>query len=325
MADYKKLTPSGPRQLTPEMQSALDDVDKPAKRGKKPESKKTKTEGPSSRKKRKADKAAPSAPKKKKLKKMVKRPKVPSPTDSNEEKQSAEEEEEVQHEGSPRGNTLPRSPTPQVQHDVRTPPPSPKETTVPISVAPIPPPVTSQPITTTPLPPLVFSQATTTTTTTTGPSVSVNVSDTGAYTINISTPVTTKPPSPTSSTDSEPILGGANFEFDSNYYIPYRLPSEDDDEALVTNVESDSGCYGAGGRSVTRGEAQNPPTLSKIIIQTEPKVNVASGSGREKLKDVVNDDDDDEEEKIAEALKRKKRDNEIDENLRIARAEEEKE
>ena len=95
MADYRKLTPSGPRQVTPEMQSAFEVADKPAKRGKKPESKKSKTEGPSSPKKRKADKVAPSAPQKKKIKKMAKRLKAPTTTTSNEEEQSSEEEEDV--------------------------------------------------------------------------------------------------------------------------------------------------------------------------------------------------------------------------------------
>ena len=52
------------------MQTALDAVEKPTKRGKKPESKKGKTEGPSSPattpKKHKADNTDHSAPKKKK-------------------------------------------------------------------------------------------------------------------------------------------------------------------------------------------------------------------------------------------------------------------
>ena len=95
MADYMKLTPSGPCQLTPEMQSALEVADKPAKRGKKSESNKAETEGPLSPKRRKADKVAPSAPQKKKIKKMAKRLKAPTTTTSNEEEQSSEEEEDV--------------------------------------------------------------------------------------------------------------------------------------------------------------------------------------------------------------------------------------
>lgn len=126
MANYKKLTPSGPHQLTPEMQSALDAADKP-ERGKKPKTTKPETEGPSSPKKRKKDKAAPSAPKRKKVKKMAKRPKAPSHADSNNDEQSAEVQEDVHHEDSPRGNTPPWSPTPQLQDDIPTPPHSPKK------------------------------------------------------------------------------------------------------------------------------------------------------------------------------------------------------
>lgn len=72
MVDYRKLPPSGPRQLAPEMNSAVEATDKPAKRGKKLESRKDENKGPSSPKKRKADTAAPSDHKKKKVKKMVK-------------------------------------------------------------------------------------------------------------------------------------------------------------------------------------------------------------------------------------------------------------
>ncbi|XP_023772315.2 uncharacterized protein LOC111920973 [Lactuca sativa] len=203
MVDYSKLTPSGPRQLTPEMKSSFEAADKPAKRGKKSDSKKVENEGPLSPRKQKADTAAPSAPKKKKVKKMAKRSKAPTPYDSDEEDQPTNEEEDVQHEGSPRGNTPSRSPTPEVHIHVPTHPPSPKQTTISISVAPISPSVSSQPTTTAPIPPHIFSQAITTTTT--GPSVSVNVSDTGAHTVGIDTPVTTKPLSQSPSTDFEPI------------------------------------------------------------------------------------------------------------------------
>ena len=46
--EYKKLPPTGPRQLTLEMQSSLDVADKPTKRGKKVE-RKSEKEGPSSK------------------------------------------------------------------------------------------------------------------------------------------------------------------------------------------------------------------------------------------------------------------------------------
>ncbi|XP_023756033.1 pollen-specific leucine-rich repeat extensin-like protein 4 [Lactuca sativa] len=201
MASYIKTSPIGPRQLTPEIQSALDAVEKPTKQGKKPEPKKSVTEGPSSLaatpKKCKSENAVPSASKNKKVKKMARKMKEPSPTNSDQvpsphdEEQSTDEEEEVHDEGSSRGHTPPRSPTAEVQIHVSvpTPPPSVNHTTIPIFVAPIPPPVSSQPTTTAPLPPPIFSQATTTTTT--DPQDSVNVSDTGAPTDGYKTPVTT--------------------------------------------------------------------------------------------------------------------------------------
>ena len=69
------------------MQSALEVVDKPEKRGKKPDQKKKDVEGQSSHvttpKKRKAEKEPSSAHKKQKLKKMAKKPKAASTSDSN--------------------------------------------------------------------------------------------------------------------------------------------------------------------------------------------------------------------------------------------------
>lgn len=220
--------------------------------------------------KRKSEKGASSTPSKK-FKKMARKPKSPSPSssDHNEEK-SADEEEEAQLEGTPQGNTPPRSPTPtEVLDDkVSTPPhsppktivlvsvtslhPSPPKTTVQVSDAPIPPipttqptstsppppPISTTPITTTPLPPHIISQVIVTTTpiitsTTTKPLVNVNVSDTEEFTRN-DPPVTTEHISPTPSNEFAPILRGDNFEFDSTYYIPYRIPSEDDEAAPAT-------------------------------------------------------------------------------------------
>ncbi|XP_023729154.1 proline-rich receptor-like protein kinase PERK2 [Lactuca sativa] len=174
---------------------------------------------------------------------MAKKFKSPSPSSSKNEE---EDEEEEIHHVSPRGNTHPRSPTPtEPLHDkLPTPPPSPKQT-VPISVAPVPPlttsqtttsippppPVTTIPIFTTPIPPPIISQSTSTTIP--EPTIRVNVSDTGATT-ETEPPVTSKPLSPSPSTDSGATLGGATDEFVSIYYSPYRLPTDDDDEALVT-------------------------------------------------------------------------------------------
>ncbi|KAL7592931.1 hypothetical protein Lser_V15G35436 [Lactuca serriola] len=201
------------------MQAALDEVEKPAKRGKKAILKKEDTEDTSSKpaksKKRKADKGDSSVPKK-----------------------YVGEKEEEQHEGSPRGNTPPRSPCPveNVNDSVSTPPRSPPKTTVQVSVAP-PPPTSSQPtsivappppvctilISTSPLLPPIISQTTEATitsipiiTTTIDSSVNVNISDVGAKTKD-PPKVTPEPISPTVSSDSGVVLGGAEFEFDSTY------------------------------------------------------------------------------------------------------------
>ncbi|XP_023766125.1 uncharacterized protein LOC111914655 [Lactuca sativa] len=249
MAEYCKFPPKEPRLLTPEQQAALDVVEKPANRGKRASSKKETTEGDSSKpaKSRKRKSAKDDSSKPKKIKKMAKKSKTPSPSgsDHNEE----DDKEEIPHHESPRGNTPPQSPTPThpLNDKIPSPPLSPSKTTVPLLVAPTPPPTTSQttapppvstiPVSITPLPPPIISHATTTTTTQS--TVNVNVSDTGA---NIETvpPVTSKPLSPTPSSDSNPILGGAKFEFDSTYYSPYRIPSEEDEYAPTTKKQIDS-------------------------------------------------------------------------------------
>ena len=87
MADNRKLTPTGPRQLTPEMQSALEVVDKPTKRGMKPDQKKKDAEVQSSHvatpKKRKSEKEPSATHKKRKINKMAKKPKATSSSDSD--------------------------------------------------------------------------------------------------------------------------------------------------------------------------------------------------------------------------------------------------
>ncbi|XP_023734793.1 flocculation protein FLO11-like [Lactuca sativa] len=262
MAEYQLLPPKNPRQLTPEIQAALDDVEKPIKQGEKADSKKVATDGPSSKpvksKKQKAEKAASSAPEK--VKKMAQRPKTLSPSSSgNDEEQYVEDEEEDQREGYLRGNTPPQSPTPEgtLNDSIPTPPPSPPKTTIHVSIALIPPspttqttnivspplPVISIPLSTTPLPPPIFSQATVTftpiITTTTESLVQVNTSDVGAKTED-NPKVTTEPISPTHSSESGPVVGGTDFEFDSTYYNPYRIPSDEDEAAPVTKQQLNS-------------------------------------------------------------------------------------
>ncbi|XP_023770501.1 flocculation protein FLO11-like [Lactuca sativa] len=176
---------------------------------------------------------------------MARRSKSPTPSSSDNEKE--DDEEEVHHESS-RGNTPPRSPTPTetIHTKIPTPPPSPKHTVV-VSVPIDPPPTTSQPtislpqsppvttipISTSPLPDPIISQSTTTTIP--DPTVGVNVSDTGATTTTTEPPVFTKPLSPTKSNDYCATLGGENDEYDSTYFGPYRLPSDEDNDDPVSS------------------------------------------------------------------------------------------
>ncbi|XP_023757062.2 classical arabinogalactan protein 9-like [Lactuca sativa] len=175
---------------------------------------------------------------------MARRNLTSSPSHSGpKDEQSVGDDDEGQHKGSHRGNTPPRSPTPVdlVNDSVPTPPPSPPKTTFQVTVAPPPPsstplvstiaplpPVISTPITTAPLPPPIFSNATITSTpiitSTIDSSININTSDVGAKTEE-PPKVTTEPPSPTPSSDSNPILRGADFEFDSTYYSPYQIPT----------------------------------------------------------------------------------------------------
>ncbi|CAI9304193.1 unnamed protein product [Lactuca saligna] len=149
MADYRNLPPTGPRQLTPEMQTALDAVDTLAKRGKKPDTKKQEKEGQSSQaatpKKHKVEHAATSPRKKRKVKKMAKKPKTTSPSDSDyvpsdHDHCKSAKGNDVHLEGSPRGDTPPHSPSLEVplNDSIPIPPPStPSHTTTPISIAPL--------------------------------------------------------------------------------------------------------------------------------------------------------------------------------------------
>ncbi|XP_052625071.1 uncharacterized protein LOC128132503 [Lactuca sativa] len=183
--EYKKHPSSGPRELTPAMTRSIKEVDKPAKRGKKPETQKevkaTKpTKGDKGGKvskvqtprKRKSEKAAPAQPKPKKVKKPARRLTLQSSSDSDSEYvpptqptpiPSESNSESSEDEGSARGDTPPHSPTPEVS--VRSKAPSPPPVYVPVSIPPIFPITTSQPSTTIPISAPIFTEATTTTTT----------------------------------------------------------------------------------------------------------------------------------------------------------------
>ncbi|XP_023739506.1 lisH domain-containing protein C1711.05-like [Lactuca sativa] len=76
---------------------------------------------------------------------------------------------------------------------------------------------------------------TTTTTTTTGAhSTAPTPCVTTEPPITTEPPATTKPLSPTPSTDTTPVLGGEDLEFDSTYFSPYRVQSDEDEDAPVT-------------------------------------------------------------------------------------------
>nr|KAJ0193115.1 hypothetical protein LSAT_V11C800452990 [Lactuca sativa] len=256
---YKKLPSSGPRELTPAMIRSIEEADKPAKRGKKPESQKElrvpKPAKGQTPRKQKSDKAAPAQPKEKKVKKPARRlifqsssdsdsdyvPPIQPPIPPRESDSESSVDEVLVH-----GDTPPHSPTPEVP--VRSQPPFPPPVSVPVSIPPIFPIIKSQPSSTIPVPTPIFSDATKTTTT----GVRTNISDTGARSsvpeptvtteppvtteplVTTEPPVTTTPPSPTSSTETNTVLGGEDLEFDSIYFSLYRIQSDDDDDAPVT-------------------------------------------------------------------------------------------
>ncbi|XP_023752373.1 uncharacterized protein LOC111900726 [Lactuca sativa] len=176
LQQYRKRTPVGPRELTPAMLRSIEEADKPAKRGKKPE---TQKEGPVTKptkgkipKKRKIDKAATSQPQPKKQKKPARRLIRQSSSDSDSEYvpptqknalPSESESEISDEEASGRGDTPPRSPTPEIP--VRCFPPSPPPVAIPVSIPPISLITTSQPFTIIPIPTPIFTDTTSTTTT----------------------------------------------------------------------------------------------------------------------------------------------------------------
>ncbi|XP_023755823.1 uncharacterized protein LOC111904279 [Lactuca sativa] len=195
---------------------------------------------------------------------MARKPKGPTPPPSDNDDNEEAESQQVFR----KGNTPPRSPTPTEEVKIPTPPPSPKRSppqTEEVKI-PTPPPSPKQtpskqtpptptpkvpvlvvPTTTTetslPLPPVSFGSISITplstpiitpVTTTTIPeqTARVNVFDTGAPTAT-ETPVITKTLSPTHSPDSGATLGGDNDEYDSTYFSPYRLHSDEDTEAPI--------------------------------------------------------------------------------------------
>ncbi|KAL7605852.1 hypothetical protein Lser_V15G18825 [Lactuca serriola] len=229
---YKEFKRSGPRDLTPEMLKSIHDADKPAPRGKKADKGKQVAKGAKgpSPKKRKPTRAAQS-PQQKRRKTQPRRKLVIASSSSESDGESSDSE------GSQRGNTPPRSQTPEVH--VSTSPISSPPKTIPISI-----------------PPHNFHYSNTIHLHPT------NVSDTGVHTDapkSTPAPETTQAPEPTptpkqttqpepthtteppaspppyspghASEEEEPLLGAENMTFDSVYYSPFQVQSDDDDDA----------------------------------------------------------------------------------------------
>ncbi|XP_023764929.1 uncharacterized protein LOC111913462 [Lactuca sativa] len=194
LQQYRKRKTVGPRELTSAMLCSIEDADKPAKRGKKPKSQK---EGPVTKPSKGSDSEY-----------------VP-PRQKN--APSSDSENEISDEEvSGRGDTPPRSPTPEIS--VRSLPPSPPPVTIPTSIPPISQTTTSQPFTSKPIPTSIFTD--TTSTTTTKPTFTIPNPPVTEPTFTTEPPATTEPPtiskplSPTPSTETTPILGGEDLEFD---------------------------------------------------------------------------------------------------------------
>nr|KAJ0206608.1 hypothetical protein LSAT_V11C500230710 [Lactuca sativa] len=128
------------------------------------------------------------------------------------------------------GDTPPRSPTPEIP--VRSNPPLPPPITIPVSIPPIFPIPATQPSTTIPIHPPILTD-TTTTTTTTGTQFTAPNPPVTKPPVTIDPLATSKPLSPTQSTETTHILCGEDLEFDSTNFSPYRVQSDDDDDEYV--------------------------------------------------------------------------------------------
>ncbi|KAL7586246.1 hypothetical protein Lser_V15G38226 [Lactuca serriola] len=211
----KEFRPTGPRELTPDMLRSIHDADKPTNRGKKGEKGKQTAKAPKgpSPKKRKQPKAAQS-PQPKRRKTQQKRKLVLPSSSSNSEGESSDSEGSQGDESPQRGNTPPRSPTPEMelhQSPVPSPPPA-----IPISIPTINPTI---PPTSFPIPPPE----------TTPPH------NPPPNTPPTTPPASPPPPSPENASDGDnPYLGGDHMNFDSVYYSPFQVQSDEEDDAPVT-------------------------------------------------------------------------------------------
>ncbi|KAL7611656.1 hypothetical protein Lser_V15G06890 [Lactuca serriola] len=251
----KEFRATGPRELTPEMLKSIHDADKPVNRDKKADKGKQATKAPTgpSPKKRKQPKAAQS-PQPKRRKTQPKRKLVIPSSSSESENESSGSDGSQGGETPQRGNTPPRSPTPEMElHNSPVPSPPPTiatsiptiipNTTIPPTSFPIPPPIfttatETPPETETPPitePPQTETQHTTEPTHTQTPP-ETNPTPTQPEPTKTTTPLASPPPpSPENASDGEnPYLGGENMNFDSVYYSPFQVQSDEEDDAPVT-------------------------------------------------------------------------------------------
>ncbi|KAL7601624.1 hypothetical protein Lser_V15G23907 [Lactuca serriola] len=240
----KEFRATGPRELTPEMLKSIHDADKPVNRGKKADKGKqaTKaTKGPSPKKRKQTKPAQSPQPKRRKT-----QPKrklfIPSSSSESEDEHSGSDGSQG-GETPQRGNTPPRSPTPEMElHNSPVPSPPP---TIPTSIPTIIP-TTTIPPTSFPIPPPIFTTATetppqtetqhTTEPTSTQPPPETNPTPTQPEPTKTITPPASPPPqSPDNASDGDnPFLGGDNMNFDSVYYSPFQVQSDEEDDAPVT-------------------------------------------------------------------------------------------
>ncbi|KAL7590355.1 hypothetical protein Lser_V15G35622 [Lactuca serriola] len=242
----KEFRQTGPRELTPDMLRSIHDADKPVARGKKGDKGKQVSKAPKgpSPKKRKQQKPA-SSPQPKRRKTQPKR-KFLIPSSSSESEGGSSDSKGSQGDESPqRGNTPSRSLTPEMelhQSPVPSPPP-----TIPISIPTINPTI---PPTSFPIPPPIFTTSTETqpvtetppvteppqTETHTPPPPETNPPPTQPESTKPTTPPASPPPqSPEDASDGDDqYLGGDHMNFDSVYYSPFQVQSDEEDDAPVT-------------------------------------------------------------------------------------------
>ncbi|KAL7597884.1 hypothetical protein Lser_V15G24275 [Lactuca serriola] len=266
----KEFKQSGPRELTQEMLKSIHDADKPVSRGKKAEKGKQVAKGAKgpSPKKRKATKPAQS-PQQKRRKTKPKRKLIIASSSDESEGESSDSDSSQRGNTPPRGSTPPRSPTPDMEiHN--SPIPSPTQT-IPTSIPTIIP-TTNIPKTSFPIPPPIFTDATTATakvtTNVSDTGVHTDATEPPPVTEPIHTTETQQPPEPTptqtpteptpthtqpepnhtttppasplppspghASDGDNPFLGGENMQFDSVYFSPFQVQSDNDEEAPVT-------------------------------------------------------------------------------------------